>query len=109
MDKNIQRLIPRFRYGVINPRAPGKLQRGFSYQFYRIVPSDVMEITTGLGLDDYAPHAVEKAISNYWDCVHALMEEKVNVIVSGRCADFGTVGTAATSRASRRDQTKNQH
>jgi maleate cis-trans isomerase len=83
MDNNIQRLIPRFRYGVINPRAPGKIQRGLSYQFYRIVPSDVMEIATGLGLDDYAPHAVEKAISNYWDCVRALIEEKVNVIVLG--------------------------
>ena len=83
MDSNIQRLVPRFRYGVINPRAPGKVQRGLSYQFYRIVPSDVIEISTGLGLDDYAPSAVEKAISNYWDCVHALMEEKVNVIVLG--------------------------
>jgi arylmalonate decarboxylase len=83
MDNNIQRLMPRFRYGVINPRAPGKVQRGLSYQFYRIVPSDVMEITTGLGLDDYAPHAVEKAISNYWDCVDALVKEKVNVIVLG--------------------------
>jgi maleate cis-trans isomerase len=83
MDNNIQRLIPRFRYGVINPRAPGKVQRGLSYQFYRIVPSDVMEIATGLGLDDYAPQAVEKAVSNYWDCVHALMEEKVNVIILG--------------------------
>jgi maleate cis-trans isomerase len=83
MDNNIQRLIPRFRYGVINPRAPGKVQRGLSYQFYRIVPSDVMEIATGLGLDDYAPQAVEKAVSNYWDCVDALVKEKVNVIVLG--------------------------
>src|SRR4029434_2828516 len=83
MDNNVQRLMPRFRYGVINPRAPGKVQRGLSYQFYRIVPSDVMEIATGLGLDDYAPQAVEKAVSNYWDCVHALMEEKVNVIILG--------------------------
>ena len=79
----MERLIPRFRYGVINPRAPGKVQRGLSYQFYRIVPPDVMEISTGLGLEDYAPQAVEKAISNYWDCVHALMEEKVDVIVLG--------------------------
>jgi maleate cis-trans isomerase len=83
MDNNVQRLMPRFRYGVINPRAPGKVQRGLSYQFYRIVPSDVMEIATGLGLDDYAPQAVEKAVSNYWDCVQALMKEKVDVIILG--------------------------
>ena len=83
MDSKIQRLLPRFRYGLINPRAPGKVQRGLSYQFYRIVPPDVMEVATGLGLDDYAPEAVEKAISNYWDCVHALVQEKVDVIVLG--------------------------
>ena len=83
MDSNIQRLLPRFRYGLINPRAPGKVQRGLSYQFYRIVPPDVMEVVTGLGLDDYAPEAVEKAIGNYWDCVDALVQEKVDVIVLG--------------------------
>ena len=83
MDSKIQRLLPRFRYGLINPRAPGKVQRGLSYQFYRIVPPDVMEVATGLGLDDYAPEAVEKAIGNYWDCVHALVQEKVDVIVLG--------------------------
>ena len=83
MDNQIRRLLPRFRYGLINPRAPGKVQRGLSYQFYRIVPPDVMEVVTGLGLDDYAPEAVERAISNYWDCVHALALEKVDVIVLG--------------------------
>jgi arylmalonate decarboxylase len=83
MDSKIQRLLPRFRYGLINPRAPGKVQRGLSYQFYRNVPPDVMEVATGLGLDDYAPEAVEKAIGNYWDCVHALVEEKVDIIVLG--------------------------
>jgi maleate cis-trans isomerase len=83
MDSKIQRLLPRFRYGLINPRAPGKVQRGLSYQFYRIVPPDVMEVATGLGLDDYAPEAVEKAISKYEDCVRALVQEKVDVIVLG--------------------------
>ena len=83
MDEKILRLLPRFRYGLINPRAPGKVQRGLSYQFYRIVPPDVMEVATGLGLDDYAPQAVEKAIGNYWDCVDALVQEKVDVIVLG--------------------------
>jgi arylmalonate decarboxylase len=83
MDSKIQRLLPRFRYGLINPRAPGKVQRGLSYQFYRIVPPEVMEVATGLGLDDYAPEAVERAISKYWDCVDALVQEKVDVIVLG--------------------------
>ena len=38
MDDKLPSLLPRFRYGLINPRAPGKVQRGLSYQFYRIVP-----------------------------------------------------------------------
>jgi len=42
MARKIHLLLPRFRYGLINPRAPGKIQRGLSYQFYRIVPPDVM-------------------------------------------------------------------
>ena len=83
MDSKIQRLLPRFRYGLINPRAPANVQRGLSYQFYRIVPPEVMEVVTGLGLDDYAPEAVERAVSKYWDCVHALVQEKVDVIVLG--------------------------
>jgi arylmalonate decarboxylase len=83
MDEKISKLLPRFRYGLINPRSPGKLQRGLSYQFYRIVPPEVMEVATGLGLDDYAPEAVERAISQYWECVDLLVQEKVNVIVLG--------------------------
>jgi len=83
MDGKIQKLLPRFRYGLINPRSPGKVQRGLSYQFYRIVPPDVMEVATGLGLDDYAPEAVERAISQYWECVAALVRENVDVIVLG--------------------------
>jgi len=83
MDEKIHKLLPRFRYGLINPRSPGKVQRGLSYQFYRIVPPEVMEVATGLGLDDYAPEAVERAISHYWECVAALVREKVDVIVLG--------------------------
>ena len=83
MDERIQKLLPRFRYGVINPRSPGNVQRGSSYQFYRIVPSDVMEISTGLGLADYAPEAVELCVSHFWECVDALVQEKVDVIILG--------------------------
>src|SRR5262245_39101841 len=84
MDDNIiQKLLPRFRYGLINPRSPGKLQRGLSYQFYRIVPPEVMGVATGLALDEHLREAVERAISQYWECVALLVREKVNVIVLG--------------------------
>jgi maleate cis-trans isomerase len=83
MDDKVERLMPRFRFGAINPRSGGGLYRGLTYQFYRIVPTDVMEISTVLGLEDYTPEAVEKAIKNYWKCVDLLVRERVNVIVLG--------------------------
>jgi maleate cis-trans isomerase len=83
MDERIQKLLPRFRYGVINPRLPAAVQRGSSYQFYRIVPPDVMEISTGLGLEDYAPEAVERCIARFWQCTEALAQEKVDIMVLG--------------------------
>ena len=83
MDDKIQRLMPRFRFGNINPRSGGGFHRGPAYQFYRIVPTDVMEIATVLGLEDYTTEAVEKAIKNYWRCVDYLVRERVDVIILG--------------------------
>lgn len=83
MDDPIERILPRVRYGVIHPRSGSGLQRGPSYQLYRLVPSDVMELSTGLGLENYTPEGVEKAIGNYWPCVQALAKEKADIIVFG--------------------------
>ena len=62
MADPIEKLLPRFRYGVIHPRANEEFQRGPAYQLYRLVPLDVMEISTGLGLENYTPDGVEKAV-----------------------------------------------
>ncbi len=78
-----EKLLPRFRYGVIHPRANEKVQRGPTYQLYRLVPLDVMEIATGLGLENYTPDGVEKAIGNYWNCVDELAKEKADVVIFG--------------------------
>jgi arylmalonate decarboxylase len=83
MEKSIEKLLPRFRYGVIHPRANEALQRGPGYQLYRLVPLDVMELWTGLGLENYTPEGVEKAIGNYWNCVERLVREKADVIIFG--------------------------
>jgi hypothetical protein len=42
MDKYVQKLLPRYRYGVIHPRAYEEVQRGPMYQLYRLLPLDVM-------------------------------------------------------------------
>ena len=76
-----KKLLPRFRYGVIQPRAHEDMQRARSYQLYRLLPLDFMEISTGLGLENYTKEGVEKAINNYWTCVDRLVKEKVDHII----------------------------
>jgi maleate cis-trans isomerase len=78
-----EKLSPRFRYGVIHPRSNEILQRGPGYLFYRLVPLDVMELSTGLGLENYTPEGVERALGNYWNCVEILARERADVIIFG--------------------------
>ena len=75
--------MSRFRYGVIHPRSGEGLQRGPGYQLYRLVPLDVMELSIGLGLENYTPAGVEKAVANYWNCVGTLVRERADVIIFG--------------------------
>ena len=81
MDNYVKKLLPRFRYGVIQPRANEAVQRARSYQLYRLLPLDFIEISTGLGLENYTKEGVEKAIANYWTCVERLAKEKVDHII----------------------------
>jgi arylmalonate decarboxylase len=83
MADDLKKILPRFRYGVIHPRSHEDLERGPGYQFYRLVPLDVMELATVLGLENYTPEGVEKALRNYWTCVETLAREKAQVIIFG--------------------------
>ena len=81
MTDYVKKFMPRFRYGVIQPRANEDVQRGRTYQLYRLLPLDFMEISTGLGLENYTEEGVEKAAKNYWPCVERLAAEKVDHII----------------------------
>jgi arylmalonate decarboxylase len=81
-EKWINLLLPRFRYGNIEPPAGGQVRRP-GYQFYRLVPMDIMEIAVGLGIKDYTPEGVEEAIDNFWPRVSELVEQNVDWIVLG--------------------------
>ena len=81
MKDYVRKLLPRFRYGVIQPRAHEEVQRARSYQLYRLLPLDFIEISTGLGLENYTREGVEKAIENYWTCVDRLAKEEVDHII----------------------------
>ncbi len=79
----MERLLPRYRYGVILPGTSG-VQRGVDYQFYRLVPHDVMQIGVGLGVRDYSPENVQAAMAAFWSCVQMLTDEGAErVILSG--------------------------
>lgn len=78
----IKTLVPRFYWGFISPRKP-EYVRGAGYQFYRLVPLDVIEIDIGLGIKDYNSEAVELAGENFWHCVDRLKQEKVDRITLG--------------------------
>jgi len=79
----VKSFMPRFRYGFIQPRSHEGRQRGAGYQFYRLVPLDVMEFSAVLGISNYTLEAVEKALGNYWRCVETLAQEKAQVIILG--------------------------
>jgi arylmalonate decarboxylase len=76
-------LKPRFLWGTIYPRGGGGARRGETYQFYRLAPNDVMEISVRLGIRDYGKGDINEAIARFWECVDALAAEKVNCIVLG--------------------------
>src|SRR5215470_6743005 len=83
MNDPVQDFLPRFRYGMIQPRSHEGRQRGAGYQFYRLVPLHVMEFSAVLGIENYTLASVEKALGNYWNCVDTLASEKVDVIIFG--------------------------
>src|SRR5689334_16499617 len=82
---SMEKLMPKFRFGHIDPAAveARRARRGPGYEFYQIVPTNIMLVTAVLGIKDFTREAVEAAIPNYWNCVEALAEEKVDVFVLG--------------------------
>jgi maleate cis-trans isomerase len=83
MTDHVKTFLPRFRYGMIHPRSHEGRNRGAGYQFYRLVPLDVMEFSAVLGISNYTPEAVEKALGNFWQCVDTLADEKAQLIILG--------------------------
>ena len=83
--EDLSHFVPRFRWGNVAPTQIGqRVRRGPTYQFYKIVPNDVMEIDAGRGLEEEleAGH-FDQAKSNYWEAVQQLAEEKVDIIIIG--------------------------
>lgn len=73
-------LLPRFRWGNILPSQQA-VRLGPGYQFYRLVPLDIMEVEVALGIADYTVGGVEEAMANFWPCVELLVRERVSRVV----------------------------
>ncbi len=74
---------PRYRWGFIGPTERGGAQQQRA-QPEPLLPPDVVEVSTGLGISDYTPDGVEEAISSrYWRCVDELVERKAQTINLG--------------------------
>ena len=48
-----------------------------------LLPPNIVEVSTGLGIRDYTPEGVEEAIGRYWDCVERLKQQGAQRIVLG--------------------------
>jgi maleate cis-trans isomerase len=78
----MQNLVPRYTWGSMSAR-DHRVHRGAGYQFYRIVPVDVMQVSVVLGIDEYSADSVEQAITSFWECADLLVRERVDRIVLG--------------------------
>ncbi len=75
----MEEILPRYRLGNVSPTGrAGGIQ---PYQFYRLLPRDVLLISSPLGLKEYTKALVQEALGNYWNCVDELARYKVDRIV----------------------------
>lgn len=91
------RLKPRYVWGDIAPREY-RVQRGPGYQFYRIVPVDVMLVVAPLGIRDYTRERVDEAIASFWDRVDSLAKEHVDHIVLAGAPVSAQLGRSRVQR-----------
>lgn len=105
MADAIDRLKPRYIWGDISPRE-SKVQRGPAYQFYRIVPTDVMLVVAPLGIMDYTRERVEEAIANFEDRVESMAKEKADHFILGGAPVSAQLGRQRVLRLLREAEDK---
>ena len=70
----MQQPEPRYRYGSIAPVRPERAGDNAATR-ERLLPPDVVQVSTGVGITDYTPEGVDEAINNrYWGCVDDLAQ-----------------------------------
>src|SRR5207302_5343307 len=82
---DLSMFLPRFKWGNVVPTQQGdRVRRGPGYQFYKLVPNDIMEFATGKGVEEPLEAGdLELARANYWAAAEQLAGEKVDAIIIG--------------------------
>jgi len=83
MADDLSHFMPRFRWGAVSPTGGATRVRAMGgYQFYRIVPVDVLELSGGKGTElQLEAGKVDEAVANYWEAADQLAKQKADVIV----------------------------
>jgi maleate cis-trans isomerase len=76
---NMGEFLPRYLLGTVLPR--GMMSHYQPYQFYRLVPQDVMLFSLPLGVREFTNSAVDDAFAGYWACADQLKQKGVQRIV----------------------------
>lgn len=69
-------------WGFIGPTASGgsSLQ---SVQPERLLPPNVVQLTTGIGITDYTKAGVAEAMTRYWGCAEAMVRQGAQSLILG--------------------------
>lgn len=94
MPDDLSHFIPRFRWGSVAPTMLGdRVRRGPGYQFYKIVPNDIMEFSAGGGIEELLEQDdIEGAKARFWAAADQLAKEGLDALIIGGApvsANFG--------------------
>ena len=107
MEDYVKKLLPRFRYGVIQPRAHEDVQRARSYQLY-LLPLDFMEISTGRARELYGGRRRESG-QELLDLCRPAGQRKGRSYYFQRRADLRHVDPPQGARIAARNETENRN
>ena len=91
---DLSHFMPRFRWGSVAPTSQGdRVRRGPGYQFYKIVPNDVMEFSGGGGIEELLEEGnAEGAKAKFHAAADLLAKEGLDALIIGGApvsANFG--------------------
>lgn len=95
----------RYIWGFVGPVA-GSSEGRLEDRPQPLLPPNVVEITSGLGISDYTLEGVDEAIGRYWDCVDRLKAQGAQRIVLGGVPISSQLGRPRVQKLIEETQTR---